>query len=742
MDAQSRSSLSSNHRSSLNIGRTSFQVSTRGMNSIDNFMMQDSSETSELDEIAMSSRKSLHLQQAKKYGYEVNSSKNSSEPQIPPDSLILNEEFVLEKTLEHIEEYSTEGLRTLMYSFRWLDKAQFEDWSAKYTEAKTSLVDRSKKIETIGALLECQLELCGATAIEDKLQHGVPEAIEKLRKAGIKLWMLTGDKRETAINIGHSCSLIKDYSTVIILSNEDEENIATKITAATLEVDAGNIAHCVVVVDGSTLSEIESDLTTMTVFVELGVKADSVICCRASPSQKATMVSYVRRYNTSKVTLAIGDGANDIAMIQSADIGVGITGKEGFQAARASDYSIAQFRYLLKLLLVHGRYNYERTSKFVLCTFYKELLFYLSQALYQRQNLFTGSSQYESWSLSMFNTLFTSLPVLCIGMFEKDLRPSTLLAVPELYSKGRNYESFNLRLFVYWVLLGAAQSTALSFLAWNVYGTNATKDNTTMALGVLMFTTLVVVINVKCNVLEMHYVTKIPLISMVVSLGGWMIWNLLISALYKTKDSKIFYVVAGFREEFGRDVTWWGSLLVLIVIGVGIDVIARCIRVEFWPTESETFQILERIPSIRKRLEFRAFGELYHSWTWPHESQIRAESNGPYSRIAKIRSFVKKGGLGPSAATRKRSSTLPTPTELPPGSPSSVTRAADLDYDEEMLPSGKVIRKRQRANTKGRLRRLLSFDDVIPEAEEDSEDDVNRIISDRMRQLERDSSAC
>ena len=182
------------------------------------------------------------------------------------------------------------------------------------------------------------------------------------------------------------------------------------------------------VVDGGTLSVIEADDELNSLFFEVAVLTDSVVCCRASPSQKASLVKTIRTKVEKSITLAIGDGANDIAMIQEAHIGIGISGKEGLQAARVSDYSMAQFRFLLKFLLVHGRWNYVRTTKYTVSTFWKELLFYLTQALFQYWNGYTGSSMYESWSLSMFNTLFTSLPVIFMGIFEKDLQPSTLLA--------------------------------------------------------------------------------------------------------------------------------------------------------------------------------------------------------------------------------------------------------------------------------------------------------------------------
>ncbi|ODV95092.1 hypothetical protein PACTADRAFT_76664 [Pachysolen tannophilus NRRL Y-2460] len=738
-----RPSLQINGKTSFhsNNNKTSLQLGSRP-NSFDNYLRNGEEQADEVENIAENSKRSLHLQQAKKYGIMTannNGSLNSIESYIPPDRLVLNEEYVMERTLEHIEDFSTEGLRTLAYSFKWLDKDEYEDWTRKYKEAKMALVDRNKKIEETGELIETNFELLGATAIEDKLQVGVAETVEKLRRAGIKMWMLTGDKRETAINIGYSCSLIKDYSTVVVLSNDDGvDSLSEKMTAVSLEIDAGSVAHSVVVIDGATLTDIESDMTLMTLFVELGIKADSVVCCRASPSQKANMVLSVRKKNKEKVTLAIGDGANDIAMIQSADIGIGITGKEGLQAARSSDYSIAQFRYLLKLLLVHGRYNYIRTSKFVMCTFYKELLFYLTQVLYQRQDAFTGSSLYESWSLSMFNTLFTSLPVICIGMFEKDLRASTLLAFPELYIIGRKSECLNLGVFIYWMSIAASQSVIVSFLCWYLYGFTALDDNTTYALCVLSFTSLVTIINTKCQVLEMKNRTKLNFAGWFTSVAGWMVWCLFLPALYGDKNSKIYYVRSGFYHHFGRDYTWWAALLIIMVVGILYDLVIQSIRKEIFPTMTDDFQILENDYEFRKNCEIEAFEQMKQGWTWPHESELLDADLENMSvkkrRFYKVKSFIKKG----TTHQRKRTTTLPSSTELPAGTPSVVKKASanESNYKTEILPSGKMIRKRIKQNENDIITKKLRIKTKHEMITEDDDEDIEKIIRERVKGLE------
>lgn len=413
------------------------------------------------------------------------------------DAIALDDEAIFERCFQHIDDFATEGLRTLLFGYRYLDEQEYAVWKKSYADATTSLVDRQKKIEVAGEIIEQGFELAGATAIEDRLQKGVPETIDKLRRANIKIWMLTGDKRETAINIAHSARICKTYSDVIILDHKTGE-VEQRMATTLLAISNKEMAHSVVVVDGQTLSEIDANKTLSQLFFDLVVQADSVICCRASPSQKASLVKKIRTKVKKSITLAIGDGANDIAMIQEAHVGIGISGKEGMQAARISDYAIAQFRFLQRLLLVHGRWNYVRTARYILGTFWKELLFYTVQALYQRWNGYTGSSLYESMSLTVFNTLFTSLAVIFIGIFEQDLNASTLLAVPELYVKGQRNESFNFKNYLGWMFMASSSSMVIYFLMFGLYGDALfTKDASVLALGQMCFTVAIIFINTK-----------------------------------------------------------------------------------------------------------------------------------------------------------------------------------------------------------------------------------------------------
>jgi phospholipid-transporting ATPase len=223
--------------------------------------------------------------------------------------------------------------------------------------------------------------LLGATAIEDRLQDGVPDTIHTLQTAGIKIWVLTGDRQETAINIGMSCKLISEDMTLLIINEENSQatraNLQSKMDAVKSQAASGDVEPLALVIDGKSLTfALEKDMEKL--FLDLAVMCKAVVCCRVSPLQKALVVKLVKRHLKS-LLLAIGDGANDVSMIQAAHVGVGISGMEGLQAARSADVAIAQFRFLRKLLLVHGAWSYSRISRVILYSFYKNITLYMTQ---------------------------------------------------------------------------------------------------------------------------------------------------------------------------------------------------------------------------------------------------------------------------------------------------------------------------------------------------------------------------
>jgi len=225
-------------------------------------------------------------------------------------------------------------------AYRYLDEEQYESWAKKYNKAASSLVKRSEKIDAVSESIEKELILLGATAIEDKLQEGVPDCIASLREAGIKVWVLTGDKLETAINIGFAAQLLTKEMRLWIVRGSKKESVMKQfddvvrtlmneqtVEKLTEKVSPKDEVHAFVV-DGAALAHLLDDDTVRQQLIQLSNVFHSVICCRVSPLQKAMVVELVRRGKKS-TTLAIGDGANDVSMIQAANVGVGISGQEG-----------------------------------------------------------------------------------------------------------------------------------------------------------------------------------------------------------------------------------------------------------------------------------------------------------------------------------------------------------------------------------------------------------------------------
>lgn len=377
-------------------------------------------------------------------------------------------EYVRQQTTESLENFASEGLRTLCLAWREISDAEYEEWARKYEEAATSMEDRSEKLDAVAELIETDLELLGATAIEDKLQEGVPETIHLLQDAGIKIWVLTGDRQETAINIGMSCKLLAEDMNLLIVNESDAagvaDNIARKLELIrSSEATNADFETLALVIDGVSLGyaltpEIEQD------FLDLSVMCKAVICCRVSPLQKAMVVKLVKRHLKS-LLLAIGDGANDVSMIQAAHVGVGISGMEGQQAARSADISIGQFRYLQRLLLVHGSWSYNRLSRAILYSFYKNIALYMTQFWYVFYNGFSGMSIYESWTVTFYNVICTALPPFALGIMDQYVSARLLLRYPQLYTLGQKGAFLNVTAFWQWICNGIYHSIIIFFFS-------------------------------------------------------------------------------------------------------------------------------------------------------------------------------------------------------------------------------------------------------------------------------------
>ena len=328
-----------------------------------------------------------------------------------------------DSTLKCLDEFAGEGLRTLCLAMKVIPPAEYTTWAAKYHAASIAITNREEQLDEVATIMEQDLTLLGATAIEDKLQDGVPETIHRCLEANIKVWVLTGDKQETAINIGHSSRLLDHDSDIILINTDNLEDTKnevrqqlSKFNALPNKVEAQNKS---LVVDGPSLT-FALDEGLKNEFLDLLKRCRSVICCRVSPMQKAEVVGLVKQSSKSDLTLAIGDGANDVAMIQKAHIGVGISGNEGLQAANSSDFAIAQFRFLQRLLFVHGAWFYARNAKVIVYSFYKNICLYIIELWFAIYSYWTGQVLFERWSIgrSFFthSVLATSFFVVLVAL--------------------------------------------------------------------------------------------------------------------------------------------------------------------------------------------------------------------------------------------------------------------------------------------------------------------------------------
>eukprot|EP00798_Chlamydomonas_sp_ICE-L_P023701 gene23701-9242_t len=475
-------------------------------------------------------------------------------------------------TAQHMEDFGSSGLRTLCLSYNELDPAMYKTWQAKWTEAKQLLEGRDEVLDNLMEETEKNLRLLGCsaiedklqegvpqcikslanagircTAIEDKLQEGVPRCIKSLADAGIRLWVLTGDKLETAVNIGFACSLITEEMQQFIITAYFKESMvmvtyasvcqaletavnigfacslitevlqqfiitayfkevddmeaagdiegAAKLACSRVEEQLGQVAAAIevsshmydfaLVIDGKALSY-ALGVALEDKFLAVGIKCKAVLCCRVSPLQKA-MVTRLVKVKGENVTLAIGDGANDVGMIQEAHIGVGISGQEGIQAVMASDFAIAQFRsltsppslllysgvgisgqegmqavmasdfaiaqfrFLTSLLLVHGRLSYKRITRMVAFFFYKNLLFGITLFAFNAFTTFSGQYVYNDVYMTLYNVVFTSVTPIVIGMFDRDLDRDISLKFPQLYRQGQANTYLNFWAIAAWL---------------------------------------------------------------------------------------------------------------------------------------------------------------------------------------------------------------------------------------------------------------------------------------------------
>ncbi|XP_043425062.1 phospholipid-transporting ATPase ID isoform X3 [Prionailurus bengalensis] len=452
------------------------------------------------------------------------------------DRLHPSTQELLNTTTDHLNEYAGEGLRTLVLAYKDLDEEYYEEWAQRRLQASLAQDSREDRLASVYEEVESDMMLLGATAIEDRLQQGVPETIALLTLANIKIWVLTGDKQETAVNIGYSCKMLTDDVTEVfvvtghtVLEVREElrkarekmmdsphtvgngftcqEKRPSSKLSSVLEAVAGEYA---LVINGHSLAHaLEADMELE--FLETACACKAVICCRVTPLQKAQVVELVKKHKKA-VTLAIGDGANDVSMIKTAHIGVGISGQEGIQAVLASDYSFSQFKFLQRLLLVHGRWSYLRMCKFLCYFFYKNFAFTMVHFWFGFFCGFSAQTVYDQYFITLYNIVYTSLPVLAMGVFDQDVPEQRSMEYPKLYEPGQLNLLFNKREFFICIAQGIYASVLVFFLPYGVFAEAARDDGAQLAdyqsFAVTVATSLVIVVSVQIG-LDTGYWTAI-----------------------------------------------------------------------------------------------------------------------------------------------------------------------------------------------------------------------------------------
>ncbi|KAK2891178.1 hypothetical protein Q8A67_013821 [Cirrhinus molitorella] len=507
----------------------------------------------------------------------------------------------------HVERNATEGYRTLCVAYKQLSAEEYAVADTGLREARLALQDREEKLMAMYNQVETGMSLIGATAVEDRLQEEAAETMEALQGAGMKVWVLTGDKMETAKSTCYACRLFQRGTELLELTVRTLEDGSSKREEKLLELlgdyhkkavqDAPPVKAGVTrswstanqdygfIIDGATLTLVmnpprDADASLYrSLFLQICQNCTAVLCCRMAPLQKAQIVKMVKNSKGSPITLSIGDGANDVSMILEAHVGIGIKGKEGRQAVRNSDYAIPKLKHLKKLLLAHGHLYYVRIAHLVQYFFYKNLCFILPQFLYQ---FFCGYSQqplYDAAYLTMYNICFTSMPILAYSLLEQHISIEILLDNAALYREIANNATLRWRPFLYWTVLGIFQGLLFFFGVRCLFSNPALQDNGQVfgnwSYGTIVFTVLVFTVTLKLALDTRHW-TWINHFVIWGSLAfyvffsffwGGIIWPFL-------KQQRLYFVFANMLSS----VSAWLVIIILILLSLLPEILLVVLR--------------------------------------------------------------------------------------------------------------------------------------------------------------------
>ena len=403
-------------------------------------------------------------------------------------------------TIEYLDIFAKKGLRTLMLGYKEIPEEEYTKWNKELEEVNKKINHTDEDIYLLYDKMEKNLNIIGSTAIEDQLQDDVDKIIKSMMDTGIKIWMLTGDKLDTAKNIAISCKLFDEKMEIYEFKDFSNLNrLKSSLTAILRNEDFyHNDNQKGLLISSDVLEIIFQDETLLNVFYGIAINCLSVVCCRVSPKQKAQLVNLIRLTDNS-VTMAIGDGANDVGMITEANVGIGIEGKEGTQAARASDFSIKEFSHLKTLLFFHGRECYRRNAWVILYNFYKNVLFVSPMIFCGIFSLFAGTPIYDPWLHQLNNVFYCFLPSFWFGAFNHEYEKEKLVNNPKYYIQGIYKKLFHIKRFIKFVFLGLFEG-GIMFIICNYWFNKGNSDGTTndlYSISTVIYAAVIIISNLK-----------------------------------------------------------------------------------------------------------------------------------------------------------------------------------------------------------------------------------------------------
>ncbi|KAM9540066.1 phospholipid-transporting ATPase IC-like isoform 1-T3 [Salvelinus alpinus] len=559
-----------------------------------------------------------------------------------------------EVTQTALDIFANETLRTLCLCYKDISKQEFDAWAKKHKAASVTMGNREAALDRVYEQIESNLMMIGATAIEDKLQDGVPETIAKLAKADIKIWVLTGDKKETAENIGYSCELLTDGMQIHYGEDVNEKLRLRQANRRDQPPAFGRTRKKVpdpffpepgrnaLVITGGWLNEILYEKkkkrrrfrlkrlgkrpasatpqdaaqpiddwekeTRQVDFVNMACECEAVICCRVTPKQKANVVSLVKKYKKA-VTLSIGDGANDVNMIKTADIGVGISGQEGMQAVMSSDYAFAQFRYLERLLLVHGRWSYIRMCKFLRFFFFKNFAFTLVHFWYSFFNGFSAQVAYEDWFITLYNVMYSSLPVLLVGLLDQDVNDKLSRKFPKLYLPGQQGALFNYKNFFISLFHGIFTSLVIFFIPYGAFlqtmGQDGEAPSDYQSLAVVMASSLIFTVNMQIS-LETSYWTFVNCFAVLCSIA---IYFGIMFDIHSAGIHVIFpstFTFTGVASNALRQPYLWLTIILTVGISLLPVICIQFLYKTIWPSVGDNVQRNRKKYEMEEEVEVKS----------------------------------------------------------------------------------------------------------------------------------------